>query len=169
MIFGFESFFNPNMESNNKTEAEITVRPTAFNVGDKVPDFKAPQPNGEILGLEDVKGKYTLIEFWASWCRPCRIENPNLVKVYHKHHDNGFNVIGVSLDRSKAAWERAIEQDNLPWEQISNLKFWQDPIAKQFMVRFIPQNYLVDEDGVVVAKNLRSAGLDRKLNELLKE
>lgn len=170
LLFSWEAFqFSAFAQENPTKKLEIKqFQRKALNIGDQVPDFKAPQPNGEELSLEEAKGKYTLIEFWASWCGPCRIENPNLVKVYQKHHEKGFNIIGVSLDRNQVAWEKAIEKDNLNWPHVSNLKFWQDPIARLFSVTFIPQNYLIDEEGKIVAKNLRAISLDKKLNELLK-
>lgn len=171
LLLGWEisQFTTATPQPQTESYAEKNPRKTGLNIGDEVPNFTAPQPNGEELSLEDAKGKYTLIEFWASWCGPCRVENPNLVKVYEKYHDRGFHIIGVSLDRSQVAWERAIEHDKLTWPQVSNLKFWQDPIARQFSVTFIPQNYLIDEDGKIVAKNLRAVSLDKKLNELLKK
>ncbi len=155
-------------KENNSVEVKTTTsQAKMLNIGDKAPDFEGPTPEGKMLSLEEVKGKYTLVEFWAAWCRPCRVENPKLVKVYEKYHDQGFNIIGVSLDRNKNSWQKAIEKDGLTWSHVSNLKFWQDPIARKYNVRFVPMNYLIDEEGVIVARNLRSASLERKLKELL--
>lgn len=140
-------------------------------IGGKAPGFEAPNPQGEVIALNDVQGEYTLIDFWASWCKPCRYENPNLVKVYNKYHDKGFNIIGVSLDQpnGKARWIKAIEDDGLPWPQVSNLQFWQDPIARMYNVHAIPASFLIDKDGVIVAKDLRGPTLEAKIAQLLGE
>src|SRR5699024_12124864 len=98
----------------------------------------------------------------ASWCKPCRQENPNVVKVYKEYHDKGLNILGVSLDKSHTPWVKAIKKDGLEWQQISNLKFWQDPIAKKYNVRAIPANFLLDQDGKIVAQDLRG---DRRSEE----
>ncbi len=140
------------------------------DVGSKAPNFSAPTPEGEELSLNDVLGKVTLVDFWASWCKPCRVENPNIVEVYKKYHDKGFNILQVSLDRpgQKDKWEQAIADDNLgEWNHISNLMFWQDPIAAQYGIRGIPAAFLLDEDGVIVAKDLRGDALGRKVAEIL--
>lgn len=141
------------------------------DIGSKAPNFSAPTPSGEELALEDVLGKVTLIDFWAAWCKPCRRENPNIVKVYEKYHDQGFNIIGVSLDRpqDKDRWLKAIEDDNLTWNQVSNLMFWQDPIARKYGVRAIPAAFLLDEDGVIIAKDLRGQDLEEGVAKALGE
>src|SRR5699024_4974955 len=139
----------------------------AVAVGNKAPSFSAKTPEGEELALEDALGKYTLLDFWAAWCKPCRVENPNIVKVYNKYKDKGFNVLGVSLDRTEDAWIKAIEQDELPWNQVSNLKFWQDPIAKEYNIKAITASFLLDEDGVIIATNLSVPALEQKIEELL--
>ncbi|NJW53474.1 TlpA disulfide reductase family protein [Salinimicrobium oceani] len=140
-------------------------------VGSKAPEFTAPTPTGEQLALKDALGKVTLVDFWASWCRPCRVENPNIVEVYKKYHDQGFNIIQVSLDRpdQKDRWLQAIQDDNLEqWNHVSNLMFWQDPIATEYGVRAIPAAFLLDENGTIVAKDLRGPALGEKVGELLK-
>jgi peroxiredoxin len=144
---------------------------TATEIGSKAPEFSAPNPEGKQIALKDVLGKVTLIDFWAAWCKPCRIENPHVVKTYNKYHDKGFNIIGVSLDRQgqKDRWVQAIEEDNLTWPQVSNLQFWQEPIAQMYGVRSIPAQFILDENGVIVAKNLRGAALEAKIKELLEE
>ncbi len=139
----------------------------AVAIGNKAPSFSAKTPEGEELALEDALGKYTLVDFWAAWCLPCRKENPNIVKVYNKYKDKGFNVLGVSLDRSEDKWLEAIEKDGLPWNQVSNLKFWQDPIAKEYNIKAIPASFLLDEDGVIIGTNLRGPALEQKIEELL--
>lgn len=139
----------------------------AVAVGSKAPDFSAPTPEGENFALKEALDKYTLIDFWAAWCKPCRVENPNLVRVYNKYNDKGFNILGVSLDRKEADWLKAIDQDGLVWPQISNLQFWNDPIAKAYNIRAIPANFLLDENGVIVATNLRGPALEKKIEELL--
>jgi len=139
------------------------------NVGNMAPPFSGPDPDGNIISLEDALGKVTLIDFWASWCRPCRIENPNVVRVHNQYKDKGFNVISISLDRpdQRAQWLKAIEDDKMDWYHISNLQFWNDPIAKEYGVRSIPATFIVDENGKIVAKNVRGPALGRKVGELL--
>ena len=138
-------------------------------IGGEAPGFSAPTPAGDQLALKDALGEYTLIDFWASWCKPCRNENPNVVKVYNKYHDKGLNIISVSLDKDtqKQRWIDAIAQDKMDWYHVSNLKFWSDPIAKQYGVRSIPATFLVDKNGVIVAKNLRGKALEDKIASLL--
>ena len=134
-----------------------------INVGELAPDFTAPSLDGGNLTLSENLGKVTLIDFWAAWCRPCRIENPNLVRLYKKYNSSGLQIIGVSLDRTKEQWEKAISDDNLPWIHVSNLNFWNDPIARQYSIRAIPQSFLLDENGYVIAKNLRGLNLEEKV------
>jgi peroxiredoxin len=139
------------------------------SVGNKAPEFSAQTPDGTDLALADTLGKYTIIDFWASWCRPCRAENPNVVRVYNKYHDKGLNIISVSLDRQgqDARWKQAIEKDQMDWYHVSNLQYWQDPIARAYGVRSIPATFLLDENGVIIAKNLRGSALQAKMDELL--
>lgn len=137
------------------------------DIGGLAPEFSAPTPEGDMLALSDVRGKVTLVDFWAAWCRPCRAENPNIVSVYKKYHDKGLNVIGVSLDTRAEDWTRAIETDGLEWNHISNLKRFQDPIAQLYNINAIPAAFLLDENGVIIAKDLRGAALEQKVSELL--
>jgi peroxiredoxin len=139
------------------------------NIGKIAPDFSAPTPNGEMLSLNDIKGKATIIDFWASWCRPCRVENPNVVKVYEKYHDKGLEIISVSLDKKgqKNRWLKAIEDDNLQWHHVSNLKFWNEPVARMYNVSSIPATFILDAKGKIVAKKLRGKALEDKIAELL--
>ncbi len=154
-----------------KMVGEKIAKIGATDVGAEAPKFSGPTPEGETLALEDAMGKLTLIDFWASWCKPCRLENPNIVNVYEDYKDKGFAVIGVSLDKpnKKDAWIKAIEQDNLNWNHVSNLEFWQEPIARKYGVRSIPAAFLIDEDGVIVAKDLRGPALRKKVEEILGE
>ena len=141
------------------------VNPTA--IGEIAPLFDGPTPTGDRITLESFRGKVVIIDFWASWCRPCRIENPNLVRLYKRMHDKGLEIVGVSLDRNKASWERAIADDGLTWNHVSNLQFWADPIAQLYSVRAIPAAFVLDREGRIVAKNLRGAQLDAKIEALL--
>ena len=136
------------------------------SVGSRAPDFSAPTPSGEALALNDVLGKVTLVDFWAAWCRPCRAENPNIVKVYEKYKDKGLTILGVSLDRNAADWKKAIEQDGLTWHHVSNVRYF-DEIAELYNVRAIPASFILDENGVILAKNLRGESLEAKIAELL--
>lgn len=137
------------------------------SIGAKAPEFSGPNPNGEIIALKDVMGKVTLIDFWAGWCRPCRAENPNIVAVYEKYHEKGLNVLGVSLDRTAEAWKKAIADDGLVWNHISNIAYFDDEIAKLYNVQAIPAAFLLDENGMIVAKNLRGPELEEKVAALL--
>ncbi len=139
------------------------------DVGGLAPGFSAPSPDGKIVSLQDALGKYTIIDFWASWCRPCRAENPNVVRVYNKYHDKGLNIISVSLDKAgqKDRWIKAIADDKMDWYHVSNLKSWQEPIAKMYGVRSIPATFLLDENGKIIGKNLRGAALGSKIASLL--
>lgn len=136
-------------------------------VGGKAPDFSAKNPEGKQISLKESMGKVTIIDFWASWCGPCRGENPNVVALYKEMHAKGLNIIGVSLDKDAAKWKEAIAKDGLVWPQISNLKFWDEPIAKQYNVESIPATFILDAKGVIVARDLRGDALKAKVTELL--
>ena len=140
-----------------------------IEVGEIAPDFTAPSINGPDITLSNVllDNKVTLLDFWAAWCRPCRIENPNLVRLHKKYKDAGFDIIGVSLDRTREQWEQAVIDDNLPWTQVSNLNFWNDPVARRYSIRAIPQSYLLNKDGLVMGKNLRGQELEDRILSLL--
>ena len=153
-------------------KAEVAAL-NATNIGQKAPMFSAPSTNGKLLALNDVMGKVTIVDFWAAWCGPCRRENPNVVKIYEKYHDAGLEIISVSLDGNrrqkdpKGAWLKAIEEDNLTWHHVSNLDYFNDPIAKAYNIRSIPATFILDENGKILAKNLRGSNLENKIAELL--
>ena len=140
-----------------------------IEVGEIAPDFTAPSIDGPDITLSNelLNNKVTLLDFWAAWCRPCRIENPNLVRLHKKYKNSGFDIIGVSLDRTREQWEQAVIDDNLPWTQVSNLNFWNDPVARRYSIRAIPQSYLLDKNGLVMGKNLRGQELEDRILALL--
>ena len=137
-----------------------------FMIGAVAPDFEQATPDGKAMKLSDLRGNVVLVDFWASWCGPCRKENPHVVKLYDKYKSKGFDVMGVSLDKTKDRWLKAIEKDDLRWNHVSDLKGWSNVVAKQYSVSSIPHTLLLDKDGKILARNLRAKELEVKLIEL---
>jgi peroxiredoxin len=137
-----------------------------LSIGQIAPEIALPNPNEELTKLSDLRGKYVLIDFWAAWCRPCREENPNVVRLYNEYKDKGFEVFGVSLDRTKEAWVKAIADDNLTWSHVSDLKYFNSEAAALYKINAIPATYLLDPEGKIIAKDLRGKSLEDKLKEI---
>jgi len=145
-------------------------------IGQKAPEIEQTSPDGKVLKLSSLRGKVVLIDFWASWCGPCRKENPNLVRVYNKYKDEefrggkGFEIFSVSLDMKKSYWIKAIEDDGLSWPyHVSDLKGWRNEAAKLYGIKFVPSNFLIDGDGNIIAVNLRGDRLEAQLKKLKKK
>jgi peroxiredoxin len=131
------------------------------------PGFTLPDTTGKMISLASFKGKYVLVDFWASWCGPCRKENPYLVKAYHRFQSKGFEIISISIDASKKSWCTAIQTDSLPWIHVSDGKAGQGPVPDAYGIKSIPKNVLVDKTGKIIARNLRGEELEKKLEEIL--
>lgn len=138
-------------------------------VGEVAPEIALPNPDGDTVKLSSLRGNYVLLDFWAKWCKPCRVENPNVVRLYNKYNDQGFEVYGVSLDRTRADWLQAIEEDGLTWTHVSDLKFWNSAAAQTYSINAIPFALLLDPEGKIIGKNLRGVALEQKLAEIFGE
>lgn len=151
-----------------KLAQEKILQLKGTQIGNEAANFTQATPDGKMVSLHDLKGKYVLVDFWASWCGPCRGENPNVVAAFNKYKDKGFTVFGVSFDQNKDKWMQAIAADKLAWTHVSDLKGWGNEAGKIYGITSIPQNLLLDKEGKIVAKNLRGADLDAKLAEIIK-
>jgi len=157
----------------NDPKTELQTKKVGTNVGDLAPELKFKDQNGKEVSLSSLRGKVVLIDFWASWCRPCRMENPNVVQAYNKFKGakfksaKGFEIYGVSLDKSQEGWVNAIKQDGLDWINVSDLGGWNSQAAAIYGVNSIPVNFLIDANGVIIAKGLRGANLHAELQNLV--
>ncbi|WP_210515433.1 TlpA disulfide reductase family protein [Hymenobacter terricola] len=166
-VAGVQRKANPNSPFTKELTARLEpLRATAQ--GSMAPEIDLPTPAGAKMALSSLRGKYVLIDFWASWCGPCRQENPNVVKAYNQFKDKGFTIYSVSLDQDKAKWEKAIASDGLTWNHVSDLASWNSVAAAAYGVKAIPQSFLIDPKGRIIAKNLRGEALAAKLAEVLK-
>ena len=154
-----ESFHVQQLVSQVSTKKRLAI-------GNEAPEISLETPAGEMVSLSSLRGKYVLLDFWAAWCRPCRAENPNLVRAYSKYSGQNFEILQVSLDKTRDKWVQAIEQDGLPWLHISDLKFWRSEAAIDYQVNAIPASFLIDPEGKIIAKNLRGVQLEAKLKEI---
>lgn len=157
----FDQLANNIAQLEAEQKAEAGMAPGAI-----APEIALPTPEGETVALSSLKGNYVLIDFWASWCKPCRMENPNVVRMYNKYAEDNFEIYSVSLDKDKSRWENAIAQDQLDWTHVSDLKFWNSAAAKLYGVRSIPFTVLIDPEGKIIQTKLRGRALEAKLSEI---
>jgi thiol-disulfide isomerase/thioredoxin len=136
-------------------------------IGKVIPVFTQADTSGKPVSINNFKGRYVLVDFWASWCAPCRKENPNVVAAYNKYHSKGFDIVSVSLDDNKDNWLHAIAADKLTWTHVSDLKGWKNEVAQLFGIKSVPTSFLIDKNGIIIAKNLRGEALNKKLDEIL--
>jgi peroxiredoxin len=162
----YVTMLHANVAEMKEQRRVAQLRKLISAMGAKAPEIALPSPKGDTIRLSSFKGKYVLLDFWASWCKPCRDENPNLVNLYKKYKWKGFEIFQVSLDKSKDAWVNAIRTDGLWWKHASDLKFWQTPMVSLYNFESIPTNFLIDKEGIIIAKNLRGESLQKKLEEI---
>lgn len=148
-------------------KAESEIKQGSLKIGAVAPDISLSNPKGKVISLSSLQGKVVLVDFWASWCKPCRAENPNNVKLYKKYKSKGFEIFGVSLDKEKSEWEQAIKKDGLEWTHVSDLGFWNSSAVKLYNVEGIPMTYLLDKKGKILAKGLTGDELEAKVKEAL--
>ena len=148
---------------------DLTESLKLLAIGSIAPEIKLPTPNGDSLALSDLKGKHVLLDFWAAWCGPCRRENPNVRAVYQKYHNQGFEILSVSLDRNRDSWVEAIEEDQMNWHHVSDLQYFNSEAAQDYQINAIPATFLIDPKGKIIAKNLRGESLEQKLREIFGE
>jgi peroxiredoxin len=164
----YDSYLNIINPGQTQANSKKSTEDGATATRSVAKEISLPDVNGKTITLSSFKGKYVLVDFWASWCGPCRGENPNVVAAYNKYKNKNFTILGVSLDKDKASWTKAIADDDLAWTQVSDLKFWQCQAARDYGIESIPANFLIDPAGVIVASNLRGSDLEDKLAEVLK-
>ncbi len=158
-----------NFAASLGNQIQSNVKPGAIAIGQPAPEIALSDPKGKIVTLSSFKGKYVLVDFWASWCGPCRGENPNVVDAYEKFKKKNFTVLGVSLDENKEDWEDAIKADKLSWQHISDLKKWESTVVSTYKIEGIPYNVLVDPNGIVIATELRGPALEETLKKFIKD
>jgi peroxiredoxin len=156
---------NTGIQSEN--ESSVDSNTVGLEFGMLAPDITLPSPEGENISLKSFRGKYVLIDFWASWCLPCRYENQHTVEIYNKYKTKGFEIFAVSLDKKKERWLKGIEEDGLPWIHVSDLRYWDSPTAGIYRINGIPYTFLLDKNGRIIDENISGSDLEERLEELL--